>query len=116
MVGQFGCERGMRELVGIEVGLDEGGRLLPNGIVAAHENNATTHQRRNGIILGGEGPRRVLIVPRIDRRRLLFDHQRIGLEFISGKSAELVLVPYGLIVERKMRRPMRNRNSEEIRM
>jgi hypothetical protein len=46
----------------------------------------------------------------------LFDHQRIGLEFISGKSGELVLVPYGLIVKRKMRRTMRNGNGKEIRM
>jgi len=30
----------MRELVRIELGFDEGRCLFPNGIVAAHENNA----------------------------------------------------------------------------
>ena len=38
MVGQFSRERGMRELVRIDVGLDEGRGLFPNGIVAAPEN------------------------------------------------------------------------------
>ena len=116
MVGQFRGERGMRELVRIEVGFDEGRCLFPNRIVAAHENDAAPHQRRYRIILTGEGPRRVLIVRRIGSRRLLLDDQRIGLELLSGQSGELILVPDGLIVERKIRRTMRNRNSEEIRM
>jgi hypothetical protein len=41
----------MRELVRIDVGFDEGRCLFPNGIVAAHENDAAPHQRRYRIIL-----------------------------------------------------------------
>ena len=74
MISQFGRERGMRELVRIDVGFDEGRCLFPNGIVAAHENNAAPHQRRNRIILAGERPRRVLIVGGIRSFRL--DDQR----------------------------------------
>src|SRR5258706_14655110 len=116
MVGQFGRERGLRELVRIDVGLDEGGCLLPNGIVAAHENNAPAHQRRYRIILNGERSHRILVVRGVGSRRLLLDDQRIGLELLSGQSGELILVPHGLVVERKMRRTVRNRYSEEIRM
>ena len=62
MIGQFSRERGMRELVRIDAEFDEGRGLFPNGIVAGHENNAAPHQRRDRIILAGEGPRRILIV------------------------------------------------------
>src|SRR5260370_22682146 len=116
MVGQFGRERSMRKLVWIDGGFDEGGCLLPNRIVAAHENNAAPHQRRYRIILAGEGSRRILIVRGVGSGRLLLDHQRIGLELLSGQPGELILVPHGLVVERKMRRTMRYRNSEEIRI
>jgi len=84
MVGQFGRERRMRELVRIGIGFDKGGGLFPNRIVAAHENNAAPHQRRYGIILAGEDPRRVLIVRGVGSRRLLLDDQRIGLELLVG--------------------------------
>src|SRR5713101_5601285 len=95
---------------------DESGGLFPNGIVAGHENYAAPHQRRNRIVLAGKGPRRVFIIPGIGSRRLLLNDQRIGLELLAGQSGELILVPHGLIVERKKRCAMRNRNSEEIRM
>src|SRR5882724_1682382 len=80
MVGQFSRECGMRKLVRIDIGFDERGCLFPNGIVAGHENNAAPHQRRNRIILAGEGPRRVLIVGGIGSRSFRLDDRRIGLE------------------------------------
>src|SRR6266850_901004 len=100
MVGQFGRERGMRELIRIDAGFDEDGCLCPNGIVAAHENNPAPHQRRDRIILTGEGPRRILIIRGVGSRGLLLDDQRIGLELLAGQSGELILVSNGLIVER----------------
>src|ERR1700681_3543907 len=116
MVGQFSGKRGMREFVGIDASFDESRCLFPNGIVAGHENYAASHQRQNRIVLAGKGPRRVLIISGIGSRRRLLDDQRIGLELLAGQLGELILVPYGLIVERKKRCAVRNRNSEEIRM
>ena len=75
----------MGELVRIDAGLDERGCLFPNGIVTGHEDHAAPHQRRNGIILAGEGARRILIVGGVGSRRFLLDHQRIGLEFLAGQ-------------------------------
>src|SRR5258708_40183908 len=99
MVGQFGRERGMRELGRIDVGLDEGRGLFPNGIVAAHENNAPPHQRRYGIILAGEDPRRVLIFTRIGSPRLLLEYQRIGLDFLSARSCGWILFHHDWFLE-----------------
>src|SRR6476661_10595829 len=73
MVGQFRRERGMRVPVGIDVGFDEGRCLLPNRIVAGHENNTAPHQRRNRIVIAGERSRRILIVRGIGSSRLLLD-------------------------------------------
>ena len=79
MIGQFRRERGVRELVGVDAGFDEGGGLFPNRIVTGHENNAAPHQRRYGTVIVGEGPRRILVVRGISRRFVPLDDQRIGL-------------------------------------
>ena len=106
----------MRELVGIDAGLDQGPCLFPDRIVAAHEDNAAPHQRRYGIVFSGEGSRRILIVRGIGRRCLLLDDQRIGPEPVARQLGEAILVPRRLIVEREKRRTMSHRHREEIRM
>src|SRR5882757_10506253 len=113
MIGQFRRKRGMRELVGVDAGLDKSGCLFPNRIVTGHENNAAPHQRRYGTVVAGEGSRRILVVRGISSRRFPLDDQRIGLEFVAGQTRELILVPDGLIVERKIRWTMCHRNSEK---
>jgi TQO small subunit DoxA len=70
MVGQFSRERAVREPVRIDVELDKGCCLLPDRVVAGHENHATPHQRWYGIIIPGEGPRGILIICRIGSRHL----------------------------------------------
>src|ERR1700731_1754069 len=116
MVGQFGREFAMRELVGINAGLDQGPCLFPDRIVAGHEDNAAPHQRRYGIVFSGEGSRRILIVRGIGRRCLLLDDQRIGPEPAARQLGEAILVPRRLIVEREKRRTMSHGHREEIRM
>src|SRR5918992_1492260 len=116
MIGQFRRKRGIRELVGIDAGLDESGCLFPNRIVTGHENDAAPHQRRYGSVIAGEGPRRILVVRGIGSYFSPLDDKRIGLEFVASQARKLILVPDGLIVEREIRCTMCNRNSEEIRM
>src|SRR6267378_1624863 len=116
VVGQFGCERGVREPVRIDVELDKGCCLFPDRIVAGHENHASLHQGRDRIVFNREWSCCVLIVGGIGGGRLSPDDEPVGLEIFAGQSRELILVPYGLIKKRELRRAMGHRNREKIRM
>jgi len=105
----------MRKLVRIDIGFDERGCLFPNGIV---QDMKTTPRRISaGIELSS--PEKGPVGPHSCGSAAAAFGSMIGvlvLNFLSGQSGQLILVPHGLIVERKMRRTMRHRNSEKIRM
>src|SRR5712664_2188847 len=90
--------------------------LFPDRIVAGHENHASLHQGRDRIVFNREWSCCVLIVGGIGGGRLSPDDEPGGLEIFAGQSRELILVPYGLIKQRELRRAMGHRNREKIRM
>ena len=116
VIGQFGRQLFMRELVGVAAGLDQRCCLPPDGVVAGHEHDAAPHERGDGIVCGRKGAGRVFEVGGICGGRFLLFDQGIGLELPTRQVGEPVLVPHGLIVERKMRRSVGGRHRKEVGM
>ena len=114
MIGELGRHRLVRQLVGVCVGGDQLLRHLPDGIVASEEDDAAPLQRRNGIVVSGEHSLRILEVLRIGFGGLLLEDERVSVEL--GEFRELILVPHRLVDERKMRRRVGRRDTEEVRV
>ena len=102
VIGQISSQFVVGEMVWIYPGREQRARLLPRRVVACKEYAAAPHQRRDGSIPRGVNTGLILDVGGIMRSCFCVFDQRIVLEFLASKASELILVPCGLIVERKL--------------
>jgi hypothetical protein len=102
VVGQISSQFVVGEMVRIDASCEQRARLLPRRVVTSQEYAATPHHRRDGAIRRGVNTGLILDVGGIMRSRFGVFDQRIGFELPASEASELILVPCGLIVERKL--------------
>ena len=107
----------MRQVVRIDVRGSQMFGQFPDRVMARGEHRAAALQHRNAVVGRERTRRRPLHSPRGPCRCAAGSFkQRIVGEFVAGQFGELVLVPCRLIIQCKLRRSMRRRDAEEIRM
>jgi hypothetical protein len=105
MVGQFGGQRPRAICGPVSAGLDQPGGYFPNRIMAGEEYDAALLQYGDRVAGRFKNTGGVLAFRRANRRGAGRD-QCVGPEPGISKSRKLVLIPDGLIEQRKLSRPM----------
>jgi hypothetical protein len=101
MVGEFGSHRLVRKPVGVHARRQQLSGDFPDRVVAGHEHNATSLQRRNRVAGRPEHALGVLEVGKLQWRGLL-DDERVRLEGTTSHLGEPVFVPHGLVEQRQV--------------
>ncbi len=106
VIGQFGSQFTVSELVRIDAGGEQCSRLFPARVVACKKHGTAPYHRWDGAIRRRVDTGLILEIRGIVRSRFCVFDQRIGFELLAGQARELIFVPRRLIIERKLRRTM----------